>query len=1557
MSEKESILKEASRAFEKQQNPWQPYRGPAGGQGWQNLITGEVRYQEDRPAPGEGVPEEYEQEGMEVPTPDEEVPETLEPEMPDPSEVFDEGDTVTWQDMDSGEEEEAEITGNVESDTGPLVETESGETFQAMWEEIEDEENYYSKEPDMGWGDGWTDAPREFTDLDTGQTVELYDSSSGEYLQGEVQMIEEDDPDFEGDYISIVTEEQGTVEIAPGLDVGEDLLVTAQEDTDHFAGKPPQYEAIDPHDLNGMGLEEGEQVAIQMDEDVEWAPDETMVGEVNESGNIELGEHDGANREINPDKAAHLLSVENAAVKPKEFAEPSELPGFEQQPEIAEGQVMQMDHPAFGEVKDEVEVTQDPQGHYWFTAEVPVGVEEGDTVEFEHPTYGNEEEGEITQIQDDSVLIDTDPDDPNVDLLSVSPDKLDDAQEVSLTSNPESPLYVGDHARGVSDPWEDTEEPGDFSGVRPGDFVQYDGEALQVTERSDDGLTLEDGTKLSIQDLNDVGAKIEQEKPEPPLGFDDWEDPPPKFNPDDTITFYDEEEGEMKEGTIQDQAQWGDGSLPVTAEGSDDEEMVDVDNVYGYADTGEPQLPEGDRLDWADPGDYVSVTFRNNSGEILQTEGYVMAFEDHSGRVRLYDPEHETIERIPDYNEAIVTGEPDPPEEYQSESDGSPDEIADDIDRTIDAAKPHLQGEVRGQLMKYHTPSAVQGVMNALVDGGGAKGHTDRPWKSDSNNSLANKWEKALSKAVGIGAPVLDGYEPSRNEIKVAETIHELSKERWDRRTPAEVYRGLGDAGAAATLSEFLADPFADEYRVPTRAVANWTEQAGTAESLGTSPLVAYQRGDEIPSDWVAAYHDDFFEGPNTSEAEISMRGDKMVVPRENIYTDRDKDMNFADPPHEWDEETARFFNRLTERYGAEMIDTYNNIEDPAMKRQQLENAVRLEQVLNENGVITDSSDFFNEVRDRLRDVHDTDPETVDYPELEGDTSGQLPENVRTVEDLHAGMEINAHWGDREHMAIVDEVRAETGEVVVEDYDTGQFRTIDATDISEVVEAEERYGVPAEADLSDWSPQDLEPLDDVKIWSAYDWFDGQVLEVEDDGTIEVSRDNGMTNYYDAQDLQSNRIVPVEAMSEDGGEPESAGSGLDPVDSIDDLDIGDEVAVEDWDGTVEVTEWYTDHEGNVSAFWVGNDENPQMDMIEPQQLEGKIPESGGSDVGGESGLTGEEVIDHLEGGPQDGVYFEIPENYDGEGIGEATAYVGGDILYETPDGQEMWISEDKVAENVVSVGEPPEGADEEPDPGPIDFDSGVEWEEVDGPLPSTEEVEEGQPVKWVSPVTGEEHGVIAEYEPNQPGGIEVIPAEGSEEEVGASGVAAVPTDEIEAFGEETDTSLDNMTEQEAESILDEIEQEVSNIEGGPDIPEWGDTDVVDGAPAWDQIEEDDYVVVDGEVYEVTDPANSATGFFTLVDDEGETTSVQEWEIDELVEPSDDDDEGETDGPVSPKELHSMNPSVLEDVTLEFPGGAEEAVVMDVPDDPQGPYEVNDNNNEDWLVWPNGEIEPI
>lgn len=41
-------------ALEKDKNPWKPYEGPSGGEGWEHRDTGEVRYQDERPAPDEG---------------------------------------------------------------------------------------------------------------------------------------------------------------------------------------------------------------------------------------------------------------------------------------------------------------------------------------------------------------------------------------------------------------------------------------------------------------------------------------------------------------------------------------------------------------------------------------------------------------------------------------------------------------------------------------------------------------------------------------------------------------------------------------------------------------------------------------------------------------------------------------------------------------------------------------------------------------------------------------------------------------------------------------------------------------------------------------------------------------------------------------------------------------------------------------------------------------------------------------------------------------------------------------------------------------------------------------------------------------------------------------------------------------------------------------------------------------------------------------------------------------------------------------------------------------
>lgn len=170
---------------------WIPYQGPFGGEGWQNVETGEVRYVDEPPGPvqvGDEVIEEPREDGV--------------PGMPDDEEDIptDERDELTWENVQVGDEivyydkygemQEGEVTA-VEQDS-----------FGQIWVQQEEGGTRYPvEEEDFGGGVGEligetvevpeSGATAEWMDnnLFYGQTVELHNRKLGEIQYGEIEDI------------------------------------------------------------------------------------------------------------------------------------------------------------------------------------------------------------------------------------------------------------------------------------------------------------------------------------------------------------------------------------------------------------------------------------------------------------------------------------------------------------------------------------------------------------------------------------------------------------------------------------------------------------------------------------------------------------------------------------------------------------------------------------------------------------------------------------------------------------------------------------------------------------------------------------------------------------------------------------------------------------------------------------------------------------------------------------------------------------------------------------------------------------------------------------------------------------------------------------------------------------------------------------------------------------------------------------------------------------------------------------------------------------------------
>lgn len=1105
MSLHDDIVETFEKNIEEQvakQNPWIPYQGPAGGQGWVNQVTGEVRYQDSRPGPTEGMPEDFDPEA--IPEMPEDVPdETPEPDVPD------------FEDLEEGMEIQVEHQGEVyvgevlsfeDTDRGPAanVEIEGGIVAVGPGAEAYDWDTRIvgaspGEEPPEGWAEGWTDMPDDHLDLEQAQMVELYDLEAGEYVEAAVLDVEDWGED--GVYLRVRTENDREYEFLDGeLQTDENLLITAAEDI-YPPVEPPEEFDVGEFSVGEEVLywneHEGEVRRAEIDEVLD---DEVRLYADETDAYIYIGEYN--NSFIFDDEREREYELQDIETAPVE-----EVPGALESGGVVAGGYALMDHPVFGEAEGQVDVTTDSQGWDWLTVQTelnPADLEPGDKALVD----GAGVEVLDVDLETGQVLIGEDPaGEVSIDGETwVTFDALDEetweGEEVSLTTNPEHPFYVGDHLEEVENPWEDTGEPGDFSDVKNGDWVRFDDDVYRVTNRTDDGLELEDGTFLDIQDLHDVDGKAVKELPEPPVSAE-WLDPPAEYgglNPGDKIAYFDEEAGEIVDEYIE--VDHGDGEVRL-----DDEEGTEIDfeSIVGYDDTGEVQLPDGDDLSWATPGDYVEVAYKPEyEDEINQVTGFVSHHDDMTGETYIIDESGYTTS----VRDAVIVDEPEIPSNYREWEDASSEDIAQEIGQSIPLNTPgQLKGQVRSNLFRYHRPDAVASLLSNLTDG-------TYGWKRDSSTSMAGTWDKAFRAATDSKRPARDGPSPSFEEIRVAETLHELSKERWRQNTPSRVYRGISTRGAQGLFSSFLEDPFdAEEYEVPMLATTNFTEKQGTAESLGTSPTVIWFTGEQVDPKQVAVYHDDFFRGPNDQEDEIALRGDDMTVPRDQVYLDRDESVNLSDPPHEWTKDQAHAIRSKLNQYGTSILTDGNVYSEPTIN--QLENAVRLERALSEkHDILTENMDFFQEARQMLEE-RGVNPETVQYPELAaqgyGGATESFPEGISSTEEFQDGMEVTA-------IDMGEEISAEVvgigdREVEVVNVDTGRTMTVSPEQITDIHYSPDFYGPSADI-LGGEEPKDPERFEGEYpevVFSPYGHgnrtFRGMVSQVEGDGTVEVFTDD------------------------------------------------------------------------------------------------------------------------------------------------------------------------------------------------------------------------------------------------------------------------------------------------------------------------------------------------------------------------------------------------------------------------------------------------------------------
>ena len=1197
------------------QNPWQPYRGDAGGEGWQNLITGEIRYQDQRPGAQEGMPEDYE---GEIPTPEGEVPDALSEIEIHPSDVFEAGDEVTFEDLDGGTELDAEIVGNVESDTGPLIEDENGEQYQATWEEIQEDprEEYVADQPPDGWADNWDEPPDDPEDLRSGQTVEIYDREEGVYKEGEVETLDEWD---EGMYVSVRTEDSDIYEFLDGEPTGsgEGSLMTAVEDLVDPDVMGLQPDEIDT-DLKGMETA----VYNERTGEIVEGEIETVSANMNEVG---FTSEDGQNVIAGPNSAWSVVSEEGL----DEIAlwEAETIDTMELQPDDAtelgtfhEGALAEIEHPAEGSVTGEVRIVDHGEkGRHLYVGDSEVGTPLDDP---EHP---------LAQVEIGDV----------------------ESQWIDLEQTDEMEQEFGI----------------DDAPVDLGDEVFYGGETYQVT--AVDGMTGEielDGGEVTWS--ADEAASLAQftkpvDMPDDPYEAA-WETGlPDSFKPEDSVAFLTEGGKVEADSVVED---YNDGTIETYDHG-----VVEDDQIRVWADTGKPAANQ------VDPGDIhsgsaVTIVEAQSDGSTETFEAYITEADtygvpritavDAEGDVGHYELDEQTYgvvdhDMYADAGDVIETVG-----DWQNyEADEMVDEFYDQVvsgrlhdnylsKRLIKGETPAIwwffkekQEQLRTNFMQHFPPDEVEGFYESISN-----------WKMASGSDSKNRQlEEAFRSALGIESRVRGEHEdaprgpgPPDAWVKMAEVAGKMSQRYYEEvvmpNTGGQLTRDCAATSLKSFMLEWAENPDADEFGFDGRALNNFQINPGKWNDWRVTP------SDVGPESIGLAT--DFMFNPmetNRGEDEIWVIPDEVTVAPDQVgigdnRSDLSTDGHFGGDIADWtDNQVQAVSQEIAQYYEDLTVDESEVYRPDELSDQQVETFLRVAERAGEVG-ITDGgvSNWVNLVEAEAVERGISAPDAPsEHPIL--DSPEQLPEGTE-VRVMDHGEPISG-----------EVLGSEGDQLNVRNVDTGHEADFNLADVSDVVWAPEKYGDPANVDLTDFDVDEFEPLDEVYIWSGGDWEEGKVLEVDEDETVEVSLDteHGGTDYFDEYEIQNANYVVPQDMVETGTEEYP-----DPGSTVE-IDVPDDV---DYDANAIMAEVDSvDPDGSLN---VGYDEIPWLEHSGSEALADTVNvEPGEYEAASEPSAT-ELVEEHGGGNFSTGTTVPI---HDEHGFPNAEVTIGDPVDIDYVDG--------------------------------------------------------------------------------------------------------------------------------------------------------------------------------------------------------------------------------------------------------------------------------------------------
>lgn len=791
---------------------WTPYTGPYGGEGWLNPQTGEVRYQDGKPAPEEGMEDE---EGEAAAAEGEAETLGLDPEEDayetDLGDFFEVGEAVELTGELVGQEEPiaAEVS-HIDSESGAVKVDDGTDDYQIVLDDLAGEslEQVVDGPPDGGWESGWMEAP-ETDALIEGQTVEVYDTKAGEYVAGQVEAVNE-----EGGTASVNVQptdawepgEDANYEADDSLMVGEEspFTVTAAEElTTTGDARPIEIdEAFDLsegdevlYDSKGAGLSEATVTGTNIDEDNDFY--------------VELETEEG--HKVNTLVDDSWTSIYD---EPVEWTEPEEVIGLDfENPDASEwalldGEHVQVDHPVHGEETGEAEIYEDSDGHFWMSVGAPdqpetleVGdfeVAEGDPIELvvESSMPGgstSEYDGVFAGLNDGPATGEyllEDPDDEDhvmgfdaESLAAVHADHSAEGPDVAVTTNPDHPYYVGETLTQTADPWDALEDADAAADLKPGDKVA-DAESGRVTEVDairNGQVKTQAGTWTDPEDLTtQVDAVAPQEDITPDeAGLDDYEewlnpwegddDGKPNFHPGDHVYYHDEETGEMAVGEVEDVNDGSDGLDPTEDSVLVDDQDIGRTDIAGYADTGS-MLAGMEQVDAAYIADGEMITYfeENPYGdEPTENRAYVLDASPsyHDNHMEVMDSEGRIHDIYPDDGDYAVTDReqyPNTADFFEGGGDGmemETDELVGELYSDIDTyghdnylSKYATFGDLLREVLKSDMQT-IKTQMMTYFDPNTVDEFYDAVsnWKHDSGSDHTNqKLEAAFKQALDL---------------------------------------------------------------------------------------------------------------------------------------------------------------------------------------------------------------------------------------------------------------------------------------------------------------------------------------------------------------------------------------------------------------------------------------------------------------------------------------------------------------------------------------------------------------------------------------------------------------------------------------------------------------------------------------------------------------------------------------------------------------------------------------------------------------------------------------